>query len=182
MCFGSRDKLTQRNIKPILKNTDNSQPNLENISSLTGEEIACVPLEILNQLRDYEITETFTPPVFSERAKGTQIEFHNLQSFEKPEEHSDSKGCCFKIQDESYRHQRTVQKRELKDGSCPVQGGYQYAPNCPNTVMEAQELQEKYQRPITVGDIFDIPKISSKSDRRFNSGLYWSGISKGCAC
>ena len=167
--------------KPVLTNSDNSQSNSDNISNLTGEEIACVSLEILNQLRDYEITETFTPPLFSERGKGTQIDFQNLQSFDKPKDHSDSKGCCFKIQ-ESYRKENTIQKMELKDGSCPVQGGYQYAPTCPNTLEEAQNLQEKYQKPITVGDIFDIPKVRSKAGHvvGINPKLYWAGVSKGC--
>ena len=162
--------------KPVLTNSDNSQSNSDNISNLTGEEIACVSLEILNQLRDYEITETFTPPKMEKDPNNpnrANILYENLQPFEIPSQTNQE--CCFRMGPDG----ETLQTIPLKNGSCP-DGGYVFAQNCPQTKNEYQELLRNYRttRIIRVEDAFNVPKLTPSQRQLVCQNPYLSKLYK----
>ena len=57
-------------------------PPSENISPLTGEEIACVPLVLLEPFKNYVISETQTQPKVTKEGENVTIILNDLHPYE----------------------------------------------------------------------------------------------------
>ena len=58
----------------------------ENISPLTGEEIACIPLILLKPFLNYDVSETHTEPQITKMRGQTNIFLKNLEPYQIPDQ------------------------------------------------------------------------------------------------
>ena len=152
-------------------------PNPSNISSLTQQEIACIPLILLDQIRDYRIAETFTPPkieVDPNDPNKANILCKNLQPFESFQK--SNKECCFKICPE----ENTLTTVPTQNGGCISGLNLQFTNNCPQTESEAREILAEYNKNfnLRIGEIFNVPKLNQSQRKLVRQNKYLSTLLK----
>ena len=139
---------------------------------LNQEELACIPLIILDQLKDYLIMETYTPLEFVKDDQGhTDILIKNLQHFHETSPPGKNNPCCFKLNCEGDQ----IDKDKCRlitiapvNGSCPStflnsdNQGSGFSLSCPQTVSDVLKLLSENRDSYTLADALHIPKTTQR--------------------